>query len=38
MSVMELLSDNLFGVLVSKQYHQSLELSETPVFMRLFEY
>jgi len=38
MSIMELLSDNHFNVIVSKQYHRSLKLSENPVFMRLSEF
>ncbi len=38
MSVMELLSDNFFDVIVSKQYHRRLKLSKNPVFMRLSEF
>ncbi len=38
MSVMELLSDNHFDVIVSKRYHRRLKLSESPVFMRLSEF
>ena len=38
MSVMELLFDKYFDVIVSKQYHRSLELSKSTAFMRFFRF